>query len=137
MGHIGYYRNFFKDYAHITVPMEKLLKKESKFQWNEDFHKGLDMLKQKLVTAPILVFPNWKKEFHVHVDAYSIALSELLSQPREGELDQAISFANRKLLIVVLKNDMKMEREGLEMVYSLQKFIHYLLGSHLKMYTNH
>jgi hypothetical protein len=29
------------------------------------------------------------------------------------------------------------EREGLEMVYALQKFRHYLLGSHIKMYTDH
>jgi hypothetical protein len=32
---------------------------------------------------------------------------------------------------------MMTEREGLEMVYALQKFRHYLLGSHFKMYTNH
>jgi hypothetical protein len=31
--------------------MEKLLKKESKFQWNKDYQKGLDTSKQKIVTA--------------------------------------------------------------------------------------
>ena len=56
--HTGYYRKFIKGYAQITTPMEKLLKKEAKFQWNEDCQKGLDTLKQKLVTAPILVFPD-------------------------------------------------------------------------------
>jgi hypothetical protein len=30
LGHIGYYMNFIKGYAHITTPMEKLLKKEDK-----------------------------------------------------------------------------------------------------------
>jgi hypothetical protein len=50
--------------------MEKLLKKEVKFQWNEKCQKGLDTLKNKLVTMPILIFPYWKKEFHVHVDAF-------------------------------------------------------------------
>ena len=29
------------------------------------------------------------------------------------------------------------EREGLAMVYALQKFRHYLLGSHFKMFTDH
>jgi hypothetical protein len=29
------------------------------------------------------------------------------------------------------------EREGLAMVYTLQKFRHYLLGGHFKMFTNH
>jgi hypothetical protein len=77
--------------------MEKLLKKEAKFQWNEDCQKGLDTLKKKLVTAPILIFPYWKKEFHVHVDASSIDLGAVLSHPGEGELDHPIAFARRKL----------------------------------------
>jgi hypothetical protein len=81
MGHRGYYRNFIKGYAQITAPMEKLLNKEAKFQWNEDCHKGLDTLKKKLVTTPILIFPYWKKEFHVHVDASSISLGAVLSYP--------------------------------------------------------
>jgi hypothetical protein len=36
LGHIGYYRKFIKGYVYITAPMEKLLMKDRKFQWNED-----------------------------------------------------------------------------------------------------
>jgi hypothetical protein len=36
LGHTGYLRNFIKGYAHITTPMEKLLKKDNKFQWTEE-----------------------------------------------------------------------------------------------------
>jgi hypothetical protein len=39
--------------------MEKLLKKEAKFQWNKDYQQRLDVLKKKLVIVPILVFPYW------------------------------------------------------------------------------
>jgi hypothetical protein len=116
--------------------MEKLLKKEVKFQWNKDFQKGLDVLKHKLVTVPILVFPDWQKYFQVHVDASSIALGVVLAQPREGELDHLIAFSSRHFSNTE-KNYMTIEREVLEMVYSLQKFRHYLLGSHFNMYTNH
>jgi hypothetical protein len=31
LGHIGYYRNFIKGYMKITAPMEKLLRKDTKF----------------------------------------------------------------------------------------------------------
>ena len=37
LGHTGYYRKFIKEYAQMTAPMEKLLKKDTKFQWNEDY----------------------------------------------------------------------------------------------------
>jgi hypothetical protein len=66
--------------------MEKLLKKEAKFQWNEDCQQGLDVLKKKLVTVPILVFPDWKKEFHIHVDASSIVLRCSVSPARRGRV---------------------------------------------------
>jgi hypothetical protein len=56
-------------------------------------------LKQKLVTTLILIFPDWNKEFYVHVDASPIALGEILSQPREGDIDHLIYFASRKLSI--------------------------------------
>jgi hypothetical protein len=36
LGHTGYYKKFIRGYAHITTPMEKMLKKENKFQWNEE-----------------------------------------------------------------------------------------------------
>ena len=66
LGHTCYYRKFTKGYAPITTPMEKLLKKDIRFQWNEDCQQGLDTLKEKMVTTLILVFPDWEKPFHVH-----------------------------------------------------------------------
>jgi hypothetical protein len=54
--------------------MENLLKKDTKFQFNEDCQQGLDTLKEKMVTKPILVFLDWENTFHVHVDASAIAL---------------------------------------------------------------
>ena len=88
------------------------------------------------MTAPILVFPDLKKPFHVHVVASSIALGIILAQPGEGGIDHPIAFASRKLSSAE-RNYTTIEREGLAMVYALQKFRHYLLGSHFKMFTDH
>ena len=89
-----------------------------------------------MVTTPILVFSDWKFPFHVHVDASSIALGIIFSQPGEGGFDHPIAFANRKLSSAE-RNYTTMEREGLAMVYALQQFRHYLLGVHFKMFTDH
>jgi hypothetical protein len=61
--------------------MEKMLRKDTKFQWNEDFQHGLDTLKEKMVTMPILVFPDREKTFHIHVYASTITLGAILAQP--------------------------------------------------------
>eukprot|EP00253_Pinus_taeda_P006413 PITA_06413 len=97
LGHTRYYQKLIKAYVQITTPMEKLLKKDATFCWDDDFHKCLDVLKEKMVTASILVFADWKKDFHVHVDALCIALGVDLVQPREGDLDHPIAFASRNL----------------------------------------
>jgi hypothetical protein len=72
----------------------------------------------------------------VHVDASTIELRAILVQLGAGDLDHIISFARGKLSEYE-KNYNTTEREGLEMVYALQKFMHYLLGKHFKMFTDH
>jgi hypothetical protein len=45
LGHTRYYRKFIKGYAHITTPMENLLKKYFQFQWKEECQQSFDTLK--------------------------------------------------------------------------------------------
>jgi hypothetical protein len=97
LGHTCYYIKFIKGYVQITAPMEKMLKKDIKFQWNEDCQQGLDTLKENIVTSPIIVFPDWENTFHVHVDALAITLGEILAQPGAGDLDHPISIARKKI----------------------------------------
>jgi hypothetical protein len=80
-----------------------------------------------MVTVPILVFPDWTKEFHVYVDVSSIALGAVLAQPRTREIDHPLDFSSKKLSTAEI-NYTTTEREGLAMVYALQKFFHYFLG---------
>jgi hypothetical protein len=53
-----------------------------------------------MVTAPILFFPDWTKEFHVHVNASSISLGFMLAQSGEGDIDHPLAFASRKISTV-------------------------------------
>lgn len=89
-----------------------------------------------MVTALILFFLDWKKEFHVHVDASYIVLGIVLVQLGEGNIYHPIAFARTKLSKVE-NNYTTIEREGLAMVYPLQNFRHYLFGEHFKMFTDH
>jgi len=88
------------------------------------------------MTASILIFLDWGREFHVHVDASSIDLGAIFSQLGEGDIDQPISFV-RQNISTTENNCTVMKCRGFDMVYALHKFRHYLLGSHFKMYTDH
>eukprot|EP00253_Pinus_taeda_P028372 PITA_28372 len=96
LGHTSYYRKFIKSYAQITAPMEKLLKKDTTYCWNDDCKKSLDVFKEKMASTPILVFPKWNVEFHVHVDASCIALEVVLTQEGAEGMDHPIAFASEE-----------------------------------------
>jgi len=83
-----------------------------------------------------VVHPNWDKQFHLHIDASSIALGVVLDQPRDTSVDHPVYFASLKLSTAE-QNYTTTEWEALEMVYSLQKFCHYLLGGTFKFFTDH
>lgn len=97
LGHIGYYRKFIKGYALITMPMEKFLKKDIAFFWDDECQKRFKLLKEKMVTTPVLIFPDWSKVFHVHVDVSGIALGVVLAHPGEEYIDHTVNFSIRKL----------------------------------------
>ena len=70
------------------------------------------------------------------MDRLCIVLRAVLTRDGEGELDHPIVFESR-MLSKAEKNYSTIQCEGLAMVYMLQKFRHYLLDGHFKMYTNH
>jgi hypothetical protein len=70
------------------------------------------------------------------VDDSGITLGAILMQPGYGAMDHPIYFARWKISQEE-HNYTMIEREGLAMIYALQKFRHYLLGSHFKFFTDH
>jgi hypothetical protein len=59
LGHTGYYKKIIQHYSDITFPIDELLKKEVEFQWSQECNEYFELLKRKLVEAPILRFPDW------------------------------------------------------------------------------
>ena len=94
---------------------------DDKYQWDEQCQKSLDVHKQNMVSTLILVFPDWRKEFHAHVSASSIALGVVITQPGKGYIDHPIAFSSR-ILSAIETNYTTREWEGPARVYALQKF---------------
>ena len=63
-------------------PLCKLLEKECKFHFDEACLKAFGELKEKLVSAPIIISPAWSKPFEVMCDASGVALGVVLGQRR-------------------------------------------------------
>jgi hypothetical protein len=44
--------------------MENMFRKDIKYDWIMKCQQAFYTLKEKLVTTPIFIFPNWSKLFH-------------------------------------------------------------------------
>lgn len=72
----------------------------------------------------------------MHIDAYGIGITTILAQPGEGNFDHPIYFSSRKISTVEWNYTMN-EHKGLEMVYFIDMFFHYILGGNFNFFTNH
>ena len=79
LGLFQYYKNFVKDFARIARPIYFALKKDQ-FQWGPEQEKAFNILKQKMMEAPILAHPDYDKEFILYTDASYIGLGFILAQ---------------------------------------------------------
>ena len=137
LGHTGYYRRFIYGYATLVMPLTELLKKtDTPPVWTSACIHAFNVVKRKLVTAPILIPPNWDKDFHIYVDASNVALGSVLSQKDEKGRDHPIYYASRQL-VQAEKNYSVTKREVIGMIFSVQKFRHYLLGNKLVFHVDH
>lgn len=116
--------------------MEMLLRKAEALTWSKECPFVLNILKEKLVSALIIIYPEWNKQFHVHINASKISLGAVLAQPGEGSLDHLIYFSSKKLSSTE-RNYTMTEREALAMVYSLPKFRQYFHGGPFNFFTIH
>ena len=75
------------------------MKKDVVFLWSPKFQHSFDTVKAKMASASILVFLDWNKEFHVHVDASFDVLGVVLAYRSDDDLDNPDFFCELKVII--------------------------------------
>ena len=78
LGHAGFYRRFIKDFSKIAKPLSNLLVKGAPFELDDQCMKLFLFLKQKLVSTPIVVAPDWNLPFELMCDASDYAIGAVL-----------------------------------------------------------
>ncbi|XP_071905628.1 uncharacterized protein [Coffea arabica] len=135
LGHAGFYRRFIKDFSKIVKPLCDLLCKDSPFQFDDNCLVAFERLKKELISAPIITSPDWSIPFELMCDASDYAVGAVLGQKKEGRL-HVIYYAS-KLLNEAQLNYATTEKELLAVIFALDKFRSYLVGSKVIIYTDH
>ena len=135
LGHTGFYKRFIKDFSKISRPLCRLLEKYENFDFDESCRSAFEEIKSRLVSAPIMLTPDWNNEFEIMCDASDYAMGAVLGQ-RTKKIFKAIYYAS-KTFNKAQENYSTTEKEMLTMVFACEKFRPYISRSHVVIHTDH
>ena len=99
-GLAGHYRRFIKGFANIAHPLYDVLGKEVKMglvDLSPKAREAVAILKEKVQSAPVLVFPDFEKPFLLEMDASKEGLGAVLSQKQSDGWYHPVAFGSRSL----------------------------------------
>ena len=135
LGLAGYYRKFLPHFAHITACLTNMLKKGTKFAWDEEAEAAFLDLKSRLASRPILRPPDFSRPFCIAVDASDVAVGACLFQEID-EVEHPIAYYSKKLNDHQ-KNYSVVEKEALALILATRTFSVYLDSHKVMVYTDH
>ncbi|CAB0031385.1 unnamed protein product [Trichogramma brassicae] len=135
MGMVGWYSRFLKDLAEIRTPLTKLTQKDIAWHWGPEQEQAFTTLKRMLTEAPVLARPDPDIMFTLQTDASNFALGAVLTQDIDGE-EHPIAYASRALTKQE-RNYTVTEKECLAVLWAVEKYRGYILGSHFRVITDH
>jgi len=111
VGFLGYYRKYIPDFSRRAKPLYDLLGDEQKKQlkhkgqapskkkvvWTEKHQKVLEELINILISRPVIAYPDFDREFHLHVDASQIGLGAILYQQQASGRMAVVAYGSRTL----------------------------------------
>ena len=136
IGFTSYYRKFIKNFASIAAPLHKLTTKYARFVWSQQCQEAFDLLRESLISAPILCYPDFSLPFILYTDASDVGIGAVLAQKDNQSLERTNCFASR-VLSKSERGYAPVEREALAIVYAVKEFRPYLYGNEFTVITDH
>ena len=134
LGKLNFLSRFITNFAEVLKYINSMLKKENTFPWSKEAMLSFVSIKQALSEAPILVSPNFDKDFMIFSFASEHTIAGVLLQKNEQNEEQPIAFYNKALRDSTLKYDI-MEKQAYACVKALKEFKVYILHSHSTIFV--
>ena len=97
LGMFGWYSQFIENEAEKKIPLVKLLRKETPWEWGEEENKTFESLKRALIGASVLARLDFLKTFTIHADASQYVIGAVLTQEDEEQEEHPIVYISRVL----------------------------------------
>jgi hypothetical protein len=124
-----------KNFSVIAKPLSNLTRKRIPFVWTQVEENAYLEIKNTLLNAPILAYPDFDKNFIITTDASNIGCGAMISQ-MHGPIERAISFAS-KSFTKGEANKSTIEKELTAIHWAIKYFRPYIYGRKFKVKSDH
>ncbi|XP_039543047.1 uncharacterized protein K02A2.6-like [Pimephales promelas] len=137
LGLLNYYNKFLPNLATLLAPLHLLLRKEVPWMWKKPQQEAFKDSKSLLKSAEVLVHYSSDSELVLACDASPYGVGAVLSQRRKGEsMEKPLGFMSRTLTSAE-KRYSQLDKEGLAVIFGIQRFHKYLYGRAFTICTDH
>jgi hypothetical protein len=139
IGMVTYYKKFIPNLAQLTCCFTDLLKKgqpEKNIKWEPKHTEALQEIKRILTSKPVLVAPQYDRQFILSSDATNLTIAAILSQIDDQGCERNIAYYSRKLLPREI-NYSVVEKECLGVVAACTHWHTWIYGHKILVRTDH
>ena len=111
-----------------------MLKKDSTIKWTVEAKQSFETIKEALTKTPILITPNFNKDFIIFSFSSEHTIAKVLLQNNDEGYEQPITLFSKDLRDARLKYNY-MEKQALTLVKAIEDFRVYILYSHIIAYV--
>ncbi|UYV79003.1 K02A2.6-like [Cordylochernes scorpioides] len=135
LGFLSFYSKFLPNLSDLAFPLYNLLKKNVKWSWNVETDESMNSCKNALDGTTCLSHYSLNLPSILSCDASQVGIGATLSHLKEGE-EMPVCFISRTLNVHERKYS-QVEREGVAIVFGVNKLKNYLFGRKFTIYTDH
>ena len=135
LGLVGYYRKFIKNFTKIAKPLTMLTRMDIKIEWKDTHQDAFIKLKEAIIQAPILRYPDTTKPYIVYTDASDDACGAQLSQLHEGT-EFPVAFLSHTFTDTQRRWSTP-EQEAYGIYFAIKKWNYYLQGADITVRNDH
>ena len=143
LGVCGYYRKFVPHFADILRPLAKLTGHKVKWDWCTKCDLSFQMMKDFMISAPILKYPDTTKPYTIFTDASKYGWAGVLTQEHTSVMDGKEVTTNHPISFVSgmfwgsQLNWAAMVKEAYAIYMTVKKLTFYLTGQEITLWSNH
>ena len=134
LGTLLCYCKFLQNFSSMAAPLFDLLKKDARFLWTRQHENTFRQLISAMVKATNLCIFDSHKPLFLTCDGSATGIGALLTHDKNQT--EIIQCASRKLLPVD-RHYSNIEREGLAIIYGINKFRNYLSSREFTIVSDH